>query len=805
MNDRARDAFHPQSQVERELAERLAALAAEVTPREAFAERLEAELLGRWERRVAAPQRQETRRAPARFLSRHRWAAIAAALLVAATVALSILGPQRAWADLLHLLGYVPGVGFVDLEGTRVLAAPVGVTREGVTLRVEQVLAGPVKTTVVIGSEGLPPEDRASAERTGEGPGLEAALQFADGSALAPRQWDVRRGGGTIQFPPLPEGVYRVTLEVPRLPLARSGEAPEGWSVPLALRPATGELVTELFPQPYAPTGAVDSHEGISLRVLAVAHTAEETVLQVQVQWPDAAWQFSHVGIGYYRMPRLEDDLGHVYHEGLPPGVGSEAVRVVEQIGVDREATPTPAPALPSYEVAMSFAPVSPAATRLMLWVDDVEFTVPVEEAFSLDLGDNPQVGDRWPLDVELTVAGFPVNVTGARLVEERVPDRDGTVLERQLQFEIEPVVGQAKRELHSIHLDGWDAGFGGSGGRGLQPRLSVRAGEPVPSGVIRVRVKSATVVTRGPWQVGWMVPGAGETGTIPTTLQPEDVAQTRSGVTLIVNEVVRTDRLTAVQIEGETSLPGASLGWDAPTWGAPDLTLQWDPAARDATGGWTGARCLYDAQGRHYESTQGTTWLAPEEDASDPSAAGMVSETLFLEALQPLARRATLHVQAVAVTLPGAAAFEVDVSAGRAMHPDVETPEQVSEPWAVDVPIEIGAYRLRFVEAQLREISGQTRLVLTADPVEGRRGNQWLAGFELASVTGPGGRAIDLKDAYATAGPEGEAGGAYRVWVSLDVTDPATGALQPGRYRVALDGVLVAVEGPWELTFRVP
>ena len=122
-----------------------------------------------------------------------------------------------------------------------------------------------------------------------------------------------------------------------------------------------------------------------------------------------------------------------------------------------------------------------------------------------------------------------------------------------------------------------------------------------------------------------------------------------------------------------------------------------------------------------------------------------------------------------------------------------------------MEIPLEVGAYRLRFVEAQLREIGGRTRLVLTTDPVEGRRGSQWLAGFGLASVTGPGERAIGLADAYATAGPDRQEDGAYRAWVALEVTDPATGAPQPGRYRVELDGALVAVEGPWELSFRVP
>ncbi len=88
-----------------------------------------------------------------------RWTVGAGGLLLALAVAFLAVGPQRVWADLQRLLGYVPGVGFVNLEETRVLTAPVTVTRDGVTLRVEEVLAAPDGTTVVISSEGLPPED----------------------------------------------------------------------------------------------------------------------------------------------------------------------------------------------------------------------------------------------------------------------------------------------------------------------------------------------------------------------------------------------------------------------------------------------------------------------------------------------------------------------------------------------------------------------------------------------------------------------------------------------------------------------
>jgi hypothetical protein len=805
------DSFCPRDEMEARLVVRLETATAEIRPQEAFADRLEADLLARWARLAVALRPREAVSGPVWLFTRHRWAAIGASLLFAVAVILVILGPQRVWADLLNLLGYVPGVGFVDLDETRVLVAPVEVTRDGVTLRVEQVLAGPDKTIVVIDSQGLPPEDRFQTQRILDETEFEPTLRLPDGSTLWPKEWDVLRGKGTIRFPPLSEDVYRVTLNLPRLPLVESGKAPEDWSIPLALRPATGELVAELFPQPYAPTDAVDTHEDITLRVLAVAQTPEETVLQVQVQWPDPAWRFPHIGIGYYWVPRLEDDLGHVYHEGPPPGVGSEAGRVVEQIRVDRDATPTPAPVVPTYEEAMSFAPVSFSATRLTLWVDDVEFTVPVEGEFSVDLGEDPQVGDYWPLDVHLTAAGFPVHVTGARLVEEWMPDRNRTVLERQLQFEIEPVPGQGNRELRSICLDGSIAGFSGAGcgvgGTDRLPHLDIREGQLIPTGHVQVQVKDADVLSRGPWRLDWTVPGAGETGAVPVTLRPEHAAETRSSVTLCVDEVVQTDRLTAVTIEGDISLPGATPGWDAPMWGMPSLTLWWNPALRDPEGRRVEARYLYDERNHRYESTRGTTWQplpGSDERSVESATPKVVLETLFFEPLQPFVRRTTLRVPAVAVTLPGVAAFEVDVPAGVAVHPTPDIPERVSDPWPVDIPVEIAGYRLRFAEARLQELDGRARLVLTSDAVEEGRDSQWLAGMGLAAVTGPNGQTVDLSRAYATAGPDWQGDGKYRVWAAFDVSDPATGALQPGRYHVELDGVFVAVQGPWELTWRL-
>ena len=65
------------------------------------------------------------------------------------------------------------------------------------------------------------------------------------------------------------------------------------------------------------------------------------------------------------------------------------------------------------------------------------------------------------------------------------------------------------------------------------------------------------------------------------------------------------------------------------------------------------------------------------------------VSVTLTFEPVQPLARRVTLHVPAVAATLPGTAAFDVTVPDGVAIVPHPDRPP-VSAPWSVDVSVEM-------------------------------------------------------------------------------------------------------------------
>lgn len=142
-------------------------------------------LLGRW---LAAPRSM-------------RWAGAALALLLILAVTVAALGPQRVWAEVQRLLGYVPGVGFVDLAETRVLVAPVETTRDGITVRVEQVIAEKDKTHVVVRSEGLPPEDALlpAGAAVPDTASDAFVLRLPDGRTFTTTEYSLRWGAGRSQ------------------------------------------------------------------------------------------------------------------------------------------------------------------------------------------------------------------------------------------------------------------------------------------------------------------------------------------------------------------------------------------------------------------------------------------------------------------------------------------------------------------------------------------------------------------------------------------------------------------------------
>jgi hypothetical protein len=233
--------------------------------------------------------------------------------------------------------------------------------------------------------------------------------------------------------------------------------------------------------------------------------------VRVEVAWADSQSKIWYL-TGGRTLPVLRDDLGRAYQQEMSSSTGALAGTLARALPAG--ATPDPMEAGGVFETELAFQPISTHARTLTLEVDGIDVEVPAEGQFSLDLGEHPAIGDRWPLDVRLQVAGIPVHLTGARLVEEELRLRDGVRERTNLEFDVDPVGDQDGRSLRGLTLNASSPSFNGSSGgydfetNRMRASINLQEGAQVPPGLLTVRVTKAHVVESGPWRANWEVPG---------------------------------------------------------------------------------------------------------------------------------------------------------------------------------------------------------------------------------------------------------------------------------------------------------
>ena len=764
--------------------------------------------------------RQNLKEKASGLFSRRAWGYAIVLLLAALILGLLAIGPQSVLAQVQRWLNYAPGIGFVNLAETQVLVSPVEATREGVTLRVEQVIAGPDQTEVMISSSGFSEEDLPWPNEAVDHPDFTAFLLLPDGSRMEMTRWELSVGAGKLEFPALPDGVQQATLLVPRLPLVPPGVLPQDWEIPLNFRPADGEIDDALFPQPYNPPDALDIHHGITLRVLDVAQTSSETALRYQVEWTDPDWEFWH-GLGAWSMPELRDDVGHIYWESLENSSSSVAVVAIPAPDGSQA---TPAPVVTSYSDTLVFSPLSLSAGQATLWVDALEFQVPASAVFTIDLGNHPQIGDSWSLDIRLEVAGIPVHFTGARLRQEMNDLPDGTSeTSTFLEFDLDPLSEKEEMQLSGFDLSSPDKAFNGSGSQGIgsnfKPYLSLDQAKEIPSGVVPVQVSNADLAVFGPWVVTWDLPHATPVNSLPVRIHDLEAFQGRHGIGVGIQEVFLSDRLTALSLDA-TGLPPDATFVQALSFGE----ATFDPSTYKTHR--TGLN-LEDNWGRHYEPGKNEAFIRPEGDET-----GYDPRWKFFPPLEPLAQSLTLHIPGIEVFVPGQASFEIEVpqdltfkqeevevtvvGGGGPERQETET-QWVTDSWPVDILLEIAGYRMHFSQAQIeQDVDSNTAYLLSilGELPEREQDRFYLNSLRFAKVEQPDGQRLLIDPAPQNSGlissPFGGVGlsepgsDQYQVGISLDVTAADRYDLLPGRYHVALNGVTVWIPGPWDVNFSL-
>lgn len=769
--------LEPPSDERRWIDHRLERLYSLAEPDGEFAARLEGQVLEVESQRPAGWQ-QRVRKALSRVRTR-AWTLLLGVMLALALPVL-LVGPQQILVGVQTLAVQLPWVGFINLDGTRVLAEPVMVDRRGTTVTVTRLIAHTDGTLVVFETSGLPDSQGGD-----DGPASLIRLQLPDGTYLQPLRTELRPGSARVEFPAIPLNVMRVTLDIDRLPLVPPRMRPENWKIELPLRKANAADPNERLPVVYSPDENIAYKHGIQVQVAQVSEGPDEIALRLQVSADDPEWQLRYSPSAL----RLQDDSGR----SLQPGygaAGSGAVVVVENtqgvVGPFGLAV-TDAEKDDSGRT-LRFAPLALPSERLQLQLRSILINAPVGRSFVFDPGPDPHSGQTWDLDIPLQLG-----VTEGRIVKAYYYYGSYNFGRRQrdyhrVTFEIEFAVDPERQvESLSYSLEGNPRLYAAevhSHGKGA--RLEVRMRD-MPAGPLTVALHEIGVRIHGRWSVAW-APRLQPPAEPHTVYHLNNVSTNINGLALGVEEVALTERATFVRLNASGLPAGMRIEQIFTDLGADSLLY------------------LQDDRGRRYRSL----WSNPWRNVSDESSGG---DPLVL-AFEPLAT----DVRALLLSIPGFKLYKTDpvelpitvpddltfkhylfdVSSHRSgEHVTRLSSMSESTTWPVDARLGDNCYWIRFDTAMLRSEVLRIHnfsLVLNGEVHPSEFG---VGGLDVLSVRAPDGQEWSGEDSYSLVTP----GNGLTHYIDLN-----TGRMeeiQSGEYRLQLRLSFIA-RGPWRIRWAM-
>ena len=427
-----------------------------------------------------------------------RLKAFAAVSLGLIVLVLILINVPAVKAAILRWTGYAPGFGLVGGGQVRTLAEPVSVTREGITVMVKQLMTDASRTLIFYSVEGRPAQ-AGDIREPGNGC-LEPALLTWEGGELQitePQSVYHNATGYQLKstYPAIPDDVNELTLNMPCVLLAKPGEAPEDWKLPLRLVPAPPDAVFPVIDVP-TPTAEVlvtpgaasevpsaTNVEGVSLVMDRAVQLQDGWLLYVTIHWEDS-------GLGSVEIP----DLASLY---LRDANGQDVT-----YEVDYDATNELQAADIGGRTAFALRTTSqPAAGPLTLVLNSLYASMAAQGSFVFDPGANPVPGQTWELDQSLDLG----NGHTIRVVRAEYNLTDGT--QAMLGFDIESDTGVTYATLYDkAHPN---TGMGGGGG-GYTPgafRSDLYFLEPLPAGPITVDVIGISLNLPGHWESSWTPP----------------------------------------------------------------------------------------------------------------------------------------------------------------------------------------------------------------------------------------------------------------------------------------------------------
>jgi len=434
---------------------------------------------------ASANKNQETFMKRKTFSQRLTWG-----LAVLVLVTLIVLSTQPTVVTALkRLFGYVPNVGIIDQSTpVRMLTEPMTVTREGFTVIVEQAVLNDEKSIVVysyiLPPDYVHPEHIVSTTR-------EPFLTLLDGTRL-----DILRARHVassdcpqcylrylMEFDAIPADISEATLEIPDLVAIPDNTAPQDWKIQLKFKPADPADIAPVIEQivtPIPTTASTDAPTQ-SVNTYGITNTLDKFVAV-----PD--------GYILYGNTSWTDPIIRPY------GVSSELAGIKDANGMDI-----------LFDYADAGMNSEPGELRVY-WAFKVgtDFTAPLTlnfvmlaslsadgGSFTFDPGPNPQLGQKWDINQDVTVNSEVIHVLSAE------------------QAGIEPgfflfTMQSDSNITHASVIDLDHPPLGGGGGGGGIPSAGAPFSSgfgyqvPIPQGPLTLTFTDVQLLIPGDWTLSW-------------------------------------------------------------------------------------------------------------------------------------------------------------------------------------------------------------------------------------------------------------------------------------------------------------
>ncbi len=469
-------------------------------------------------------------------------------IALALVILILIVSTPRIVAAIRQLFGYVPGVGLVENSaGLRILAAPVSVTQEGVTLTVNQAIVYPDHVQIVFSTSGIAsendtfqgadPQDNPTAFCGGVKPG-EPANTNGDPYLRLPDGTRIDRLFGSSDYPEnvfyakpvfvakIPAGVTEMTMVLKCIYGARLGAVPENWEVLLKLTTAAagtpiGAPVIEVTPSTPSTSTGDNADAGIIVNLEKVVPQAD-----------DYSFFYSIIA----KQP--EENLVALYpaSASLVDATGQKTALIYKH------------PWQPGEKVDLwELQPVSPPAYGPYTLVMDTLFAYydTHNAVFQFDPGPTPQVGQAWTLDQTFSLGSLEVKLVSAQMVEKDLTDMGLSRHVPGIRFAFQAGDGASRIRISILDNDAAHNNAGQiipGGDDELSPtyHADLYFEKGIPAGKIPVAVYSASKMITGRWESSWASPD--QNGI--ELLNPDYAVSSRPGASAVKVELKRAVKL---------------------------------------------------------------------------------------------------------------------------------------------------------------------------------------------------------------------------------------------------------------------